>query len=214
MIRVTPAPEPAVFDGLVRRPGLSAINELIGRAPLLRRPGPRRRPVASQQSEISPADFPPLWRAAIPLLRDAYEGRCAYLATFIEPGTGQPTVDHFVPKSKDWRRVYEWSNFRLCAAVINGTKGERALLDPFEIETSWFALEFVSFSVIAGAGAPAERLQEVKDTLEQSGINARECRKLREQYVTDFENGEIELSYLERRAPFVAGQLRLAGRIV
>lgn len=213
MIRVRPTPEPANFDASVRRPGLSAIDELIGRAPRTPRPGPRRRPVARQRRGIPPDAFPPLWRKALPDLRSAYEGRCAYLATFIEPGTGSPTVDHFVPKSHDWRQVYEWSNFRLCAGVINGTKGERPLLDPFKIKDGWFGLEFVSFRVIVGPAAPTTRRTAIETTIRESGINARECCALREQYVTDFERGEISLSYLLRRAPFVAAELRRSGRL-
>ncbi len=213
MIRVAPAPEPTGFDARVRKPGLSAIDELIGLAPRVPRRGRRRRPVARERRRIPGSAFPPFWRAVIPELRQAYQGRCAYLAMFIEPGTGLSTVDHFVPKSKDWRQVYEWSNFRLCAAVINGTKGDRALLDPFEVGEGWFALELVSFQVVVGPAAPAGKIASIRATIRDSGINARECCALRQQYVTDYEQGEISLRFLERRAPFVAAELRRAGRI-
>lgn len=213
MIRVSPAPEPKDFDARVRQKGLSAIDELIGRPPRLKRPGPRRKPVARQRRHIPPDAFPPLWRDSIPALRKAYDGRCAYLAMFIEPATGASTVDHFVPKSQDWRQVYEWSNYRLCAGGINGTKGDRPLLDPFEVEEGWFELELVSFQVVLGPKAPAGRHKEIRATLRDSGINARECCELRGQYVQAFEQNEISLSYLERRAPFVAAALRRAGRI-
>jgi hypothetical protein len=46
MIPVKPAPEPADFDRKVRKPGLSAIAELVGEQPILKRPGPRRRKIA------------------------------------------------------------------------------------------------------------------------------------------------------------------------
>lgn len=118
-----------------------------------------------------------------------------------------------MPKSKNWKLVYEWSNYRLCAAVINGTKGDRALLDPFEVKDGWFALELVSFQVVVGPKAPAGRVGEINATIVGSGINARECCELRAQYAADFEQGEITLPYLERRAPFVAAELRRAGRI-
>jgi len=213
MIKVVPAPEPSGFDARVRQPGLSAIDELIGRPPRITRPGPRRKRIARQRRRIPSDAFPPYWREIIPELRHAYHGRCAYLATFIEPGTGLSTVDHFVPRSKDWRLVYEWSNFRLCAAVINGTKQDRALLDPFEVEEGWFALEFVSFQVVVGPKAPPQRLAEIKASIRDSGLNARECCELRQQYVTDYEQGQIQLPYLERRAPFVAAEMRRAGRL-
>lgn len=46
MIPVALAQEPAGFDKDVRQPGLSAIDELVGRAPRIRRRGPRRPKVA------------------------------------------------------------------------------------------------------------------------------------------------------------------------
>ena len=214
MIRVKRAREPRRFDRDVRHPGLSAVDELIGKTPRLRRPGPSRTSVAKRPQDIPPEKFPTFWRRAIDDLHKAYGGRCAYLATFIEPGTGVPTVDHFIPKSKDWRQVYEWSNYRLCAGVINGTKGDRPLLDPFKVQAGWFGLEFVSFQVVVGPTAPAAHLTAIRTTIRDSGINARECCALRAQYVTDFEAGEILLSFLERRAPFVASEMRRTGRIV
>ncbi len=214
MIRVKRAREPRTFDKDVRQPGLSAIDELIGKTPRLRRPGRPRLPIASRRSDIPSDSFPTFWRRAIPELRDAYGGLCAYLALFIEPGTGVSTVDHFIAKSKDWRHVYEWSNYRLCAGVINGTKGDRSLLDPFDVRPGWFGLEFVSFRVIVGPGAPAARKPAILATIRDSGINARECCELREQYVTAFETRDITLAYLERRAPFVVSEMRRVGRIV
>lgn len=214
MIPVKRAREPRTFDKNVRQPGLSAIDELIGRTPRLRRPGRPRAPVAKKREDIPPDKFPPFWRSAIDDLHNAYGGRCAYLATFIEPGTGVSTVDHFIPKSKDWRHVYEWSNYRLCAGVINGTKGNRSLLDPFKVQPGWFGIEFVSFQVVVGPSAPAARLVAITTTIRDSGINARECCALREQYVTAFEQGDISRAYLDRRAPFVASEMRRVGRIV
>ncbi|MFZ5446403.1 MAG: hypothetical protein ACOZQL_40825 [Myxococcota bacterium] len=154
-----------------------------------------------------------MWREAIPDLHQAYEGRCAYLAMFIEPATGSSTVDHFVPKSVDWRQVYEWDNYRLCAAVINGTRGARPVLDPFTVKDGWFALEFVSFQVIVGPQAPLRLRKAIEATIRDSGINARECCALRQQYVTDFENGDITRRFLQRRAPFVEAEMVRAGRI-
>lgn len=213
MIPVRRVKEPAHFDSLVRRPGLAAIDELIGKKPRKTRRGRPRKAVARQRRSIPPKKFPPIWRKAIPDLRTAYQGRCAYLAMFIEPGTGASTVDHFVPKSVDWKQVYEWDNFRLCAAVINGTKGDRALLDPFAVKDGWFALEFVSFQVIVGPKAPPTMRAEIETTIRDSGINARECCALRQQYVTDYEDGNISRNHLLGRAPFVAAEMQRAGRL-
>lgn len=212
MISVAPAREPPHFDEQVRQKGLSAIDELVGRPPRIRRRGPRRKKVADHEADIPAEDFPPFWREAIPDMLQAYERRCSYLALYIEHATGNPTVDHMLPKSREWDQVYEWSNYRLCAALINANKSTLiSLVDPFEVADGWFALEFVGFQVIRGPNAPPSKLQQIEDTLPL--LNMPECLKAREEYVTCYEQGAIEFAYLERRAPFVAAELRRQGQL-
>jgi hypothetical protein len=212
MIPVAPAEEPPHFDKRVRQKGLSAIDELVGRAPRIRRRGRRRKKVADHEADIPAEDFPPFWREAIPDMLHAYERRCSFLALYIEYATGNPTVDHALPKSRVWDQVYEWSNYRLCAALINANKSDlTSLVDPFEVAEGWFALEFVGFQVTRGPDAPASRTQQIDDTLPL--LNMPDCLKAREEYVTCYEQGVIELAFLERRAPFVAAELRRQGRL-
>lgn len=110
-------------------------------------------------------------------MMQAYDQRCAYLAMHIEQ-TGNPTVDHAIPKSLAWNLVYEWSNYRLCAGVVNSKKGELLkLVDPISIKVGWFSLDLSTFRRGLGAGG-------------------------------------IDLPYLERRAPFIAGELRRQGQLV
>jgi hypothetical protein len=144
----------------------------------------------------------------------AYDRRCAYLALHIEHATGSPTVDHIIPKSKAWDLVYEWSNYRLAAGLINSKKREvENVLDPFEIGPDWFALEFVTFQVKPGPGAVGGIADRVDDTITKLGLNRDECCKARQAYVDDYLNEEdpIPLSYLERRAPFVAREMGRQG---
>lgn len=56
MIRIAPAPEPADFEKKVRRPGLSAIAELVGEKPQWTRGGPRREKVAECREEFRRAN--------------------------------------------------------------------------------------------------------------------------------------------------------------
>ena len=77
MIPVALAPEPADFDAKVRQPGLSAIDELVGRRPRRPRPGPRRSQVATSESKIPAEAFPPYWREA---LDDMVERRAPFIA--------------------------------------------------------------------------------------------------------------------------------------
>ncbi|WP_309891534.1 hypothetical protein [Archangium sp.] len=210
MISVAPAQEPPHFDTKVRQKGLSAIDELVGRKPRLKRPGRRRKKIANREADIPADAFPPFWRDALEDMLQAYERRCAYLALYFEHATGSPTVDHVIAKSRQWDKVYEWSNYRLCAALINAKKNDlTSLIDPFEVADGWFALEFVGFQVIRGPNAPANRLTQIDATLPI--LNMRDCIKAREEYVTSYEQEGIPLDYLKRRAPFVAAELKRQG---
>ena len=68
------------------------------------------------------------WRHAIRHLFNAYNGTCAYCAswTFHASPANRPedgTVDHFVPKSYSPHLAYEWNNYRLCRRRLNERKG-------------------------------------------------------------------------------------------
>jgi hypothetical protein len=214
MIPVTPAAEPPHFDRTIRLPGLAAVDELVGRKPRVSRRGPRRKKIADREEDIPADTFPPLWRKALPdMLRD-YHRRCAYLALYIEPATGNATVDHVTPKSQAWDQVYEWSNYRLCAALINAKKNVLAtVLDPFQIQDGWFALDLVDFLVVVGPRAPARMIREIDSTIDAVGLNRPECCQQRKEYVEEYEHGHIDLDYLTRRAPFIASELRRQGQL-
>jgi hypothetical protein len=216
VIPVGLAPEPKSFDKTVRQPGLSAIDELVGRTPRLSRPGRRRNKVAGTESQIPGEKFPTLWRKAIDDMMAAYEQRCAYLAMFIEE-TGNPTVDHVIPKSLAWDQVYEWSNYRLCASVVNSKKGALdGFVDPVGAKLGWFELDLASYRVVRGAGAPARQHAKIDATLPL--LNIRDCCAQRRRYVEEYHRGPgakgIDLSYLEHRAPFIALELRRQGQLV
>ena len=113
MIPVTPAPEPAAFDGKVRQSGLRAIAELAGEQPTPPRTAGRPYPrVAASRDEIPADKFPPYWREMLDDLMRSYHRICAYLCLYIPRGTGAPSVDHAVAKSRRWDQIYEWSNYR------------------------------------------------------------------------------------------------------
>lgn len=216
MIPVVLAPEPPSFDAEVRRPGLSAIAELIGRAsygPSRRR---RRKQIAGTEDEIPPGRFPPYWRKSIDEMMQAYDQRCAYLAMFIE-ATGNPTIDHVVPKSLAWNLVYEWSNYRLCTGVVNARKGALVhLVDPVHAKVGWFSLNLESARVVRGADASEAMLATIDATLPL--LNLRDCVMQRMCYLDAYRDGPgakgIDLTYLEHRAPFIAAELRRQGQLV
>ena len=219
MIPVTPAPAPVDFDERVRQKGLDAIAELVGETPASVRRGRKRNKVASTRATIPAACFPPFWRDVLPDMLESYKRTCAYLALYIEHATGSPSVDHVTPKSKSWDKVYEWSNYRLAAALINSKKNKLDLaLDPFTIDDGLFALELVEFQVTAGVAATADLRARVDDSIRVLGLNSVECCAARREYVAGYDDGPgqggIDLPYLERRAPFVARELRRQKRLL
>ena len=215
MIPVVIATEPASFEKTVRQPGLAAIDEMVGLVPPLKRRGRRRQQIANNKSDIPADKFPPFWRNCIDDMMQAYKMRCAYLAMHIEY-TGNPTVDHIIPKSLEWSKVYEWSNYRLCAGVVNSKKGDlMGVVDPIDAGTGWFELNLASCRVVRGTNAPIAQHAKIDATLPI--LNLRDCCKQREQYVADYLLGPgakgIDITYLERRAPFIASELRRQKRL-
>lgn len=218
MIRVTPAPEPASFDGHVRQRGAAAVARLLGQAV----GGRGRRPAKTYaRPEDIPADrFPARWtearksdgESALDDLMSAYGQFCAYLGLYLERATGSPTVDHYVPKQRNWQLVYEWSNYRLSASGVNGAKGLVDVVDPFAVQPGWFELDLATFFVQAGAlvsGLPEVERMRIERTLPM--LNLRQCVKQRGEYITLYRRGEIDWREVERRAPFIAYEMRRQG---
>jgi hypothetical protein len=214
MIHVTPAPEPASFDRKVRRPGLSAIAELVGEPLTVRRSGPRRKKIAERREDIPAACFPTYWTEALQDLLAAYHRVCAYVCVYIERVTGASSVDHMIPKSSSWDKVYEWSNYRLVCSLMNSRKLEaQDALDPFEVQHGWFELDLTGFQVRPADDLNQATRQRVLDTIHRLKLNDADCRGLREEYATNYWERHIDLDYLSKRAPFVAMELRRQGKL-
>lgn len=208
MIRVTLAPEPASFDAKVRQPGLRAMAEMVGDPCFSKHKGRKRNVIAASRDEIPADKFPPFWTEALPELLDAYDRVCAYMSFYIEPITGAASVDHMLPKSLDWQAVYEWRNYRLACARMNSRKNDyQDVLDPFEIEDGWFCIEMVAYQVLPAPKLPPDVHDKVQATIERLKLNDYECRKLREDYVNYFNQGDISLNLLRQRAPFLAREI-------
>ncbi len=212
MIPVAPAPEPSSFDVRVRKRGAVAVQRLLGKSV---RGGGRRPSTTYARPEEIPADkFPTYWtevrksdgKSALDDMMDGYGQYCAYLAMRIERATGSPTVDHYIPKKRDWRLVYEWTNYRLCAGCVNGAKGDRNVVDPFRVGSAWFALDLDTFLVCRGKDAPVAEHARIDETL--GILNLRQCVAQRGDFIMRFRQGELDLGHLERYAPFLAAEIR------
>ena len=200
VIPVTPAPEPETFDTLARQPGQQAIHELARESP-------------GSRDDIPASEFPPYWRRVLGELLVSYNRICSYLCLYIPQGTGAPSTDHMVAKSMRWDQVYEWSNYRLACSLMNARKGVASVLDPFEIEEGWFALELVDFQVVPGEGLSADVAGAVSETIERLRLSDRTCCDARAEYAEAYWAEDVSLDYLARHAPFVARELRRHGRL-
>ena len=214
MIRVTPADEPKGFQTSVREPGLRALAEMVGEVPRFpRKKGKAFAKRAARREEIPAEKMPPYWTEALDNLMQAYNRICAYACFRIHPVTGSRSVDHMAPKSRQWDRAYEWSNYRLACSMMNARKQDFGdVLDPFEVQDGWFQLELVGFQALPAPDLdPATRTQ-VEDTISRLGLNGREFRDARERDVTNYEN-DGRFDVLMEESPFVARELRRQGRL-
>ncbi|NOJ98112.1 hypothetical protein HMI51_34880 [Corallococcus coralloides] len=188
MIHVDRQPEPADFDARVRQKG---IEDLQG------------------TDELRPH-----WRNCIHQLLQAYRRICAYSCLYIPPGTGAPSVDHLLPKSKRRDLAYEWSNYRLACSRMNARKNAfEDVLDPFDVQDGWFALELSTLQVIPGAGLPTSIQQRVQETIDRLDLNDEEFLGARMSWYDEYLQGAFDFDFLRRRAPFLAMELIRQGLV-
>jgi hypothetical protein len=215
VIFVKLAPEPATFDRDVRQPGLRAIAELCGKKPKTKRsagkPFKKLRGVEHER-DIPPDRFPPYWVDCLDELMSAYDQICAYSCFRIHPVTGARSADHFVARSRSWRRVYEWSNYRLCSSRLNARKNDfSGVLDPFQIKPGWFQLELLGFEVQPDPSLPESIRKKVQRTIDRLHLN--DFRHAREERAALYRSGEVSLRVLKMESPFVAFELHRQGRL-
>ena len=149
---MTSAPKPSHFDTRVRRPGRS----FLATTP---------KPSASQWNGN---DY---WRKILPDLRKAYNGTCAYCSSYVFQNEG--SVDHFVPKSVAPQQAYDWNNFRLCRAKLNGNKGNHQdVLDPFTLSHGWFELDFLTFFLVPNSTLARKDQKKVVVTIKRLKLNS------------------------------------------
>ena len=187
MIPVQEQSEPAQFDQQVRTPGLQFLNRVGG--------------------TVAGSRLPNYWRRIRNELHGAYGGICAYTCMYL---AGSWTVDHFTPKSTDCWLAYEWSNYRLASERANHWKANHTgILDPFEIQSKWFALRFPSCLVVPGAALPSSRVPVANRTIDILKLNADDALvQERCNVIVYLRDGLIQLGFLEQRYPFIADELK------
>ncbi len=214
MIPVVQAKKPKTFDDNVRKPGLRAIAEMVGKpSPYPRTAGKPFKPIATREKDIPVENFPAYWTAALDDLMSAYGEICAYSCFRIHPVTGARSADHFAAKSRHWRAAYQWSNYRLCCSRLNSRKNDiSTVLDPFKIRVGWFEMELLGFQIIPGSSiTSADIEQQVQDTITTLGLNDF-CRD-REKDAERYWNNGYSLQVLREESPFVAYELWRQNRL-
>lgn len=172
-------------------------------------------PADALEKSLPPYAFKEYWRAAIYDLLDAYDHVCAYSCFRIHPITGGSSVDHFVPKSQDWDKVYEWSNYRLACTLMNTRKRDfQDVLDPCAIKDGWFQLELTMFQVVPARDLPPRTRSRVVTTIDRLRLNDGIFREYRAEYARYYWENSISFDVLEQNAPFVARELSRQNRLV
>ncbi|MBI4818831.1 MAG: hypothetical protein HY791_21350 [Deltaproteobacteria bacterium] len=163
---------------------------------------------AAWLAEHSAGRPPPYWSDFRLQLADAFGSLCAYGAMFEPVGT----VDHFVSVDEDRTKSYQWTNYRFSAGWINSSKQSLKsgqLIDPFAVINEWFEVQLPSMQLVLTDRVPVEeraRAQFVLDRL-HLGHDERVVRQRREWYRM-YEEGELDLGGLTKKAPLIAAAIK------
>lgn len=154
--------------------------------------------------------FPNYWSGFRVDLAAATEGRCYWLAIRIVP-PGQ--VDHFRPvseikQSSDRRDIYEWSNLRYIAAVLNTRKRTRRVLDPFEIQPGWFEVTLPDLRLRRTEKVPQHLVDLAESTICDLALNNEDVRGYREEFFLMYRRRDITLTGLRTVDPLLADAIQ------
>lgn len=193
MIPISIQPEPEDFEQKVREPGYAFLEK-------------HPHPTKKQWEKNA------YWQRALDEVYDLYGGICAYCCEWIAPTTGDPTVDHFRPKSIHYHEAYEWSNFRLACLRFNRWKREyQDIIDPFTVGIDWFQLQFPSLQVLPNPELPLDEKNRVIETIKRLRLNHNLCIRSRKRWIMSFSSGNINFIFLCKNAPFIARELERQG---
>mgnify|MGYP004702916207 CR=1 FL=1 len=151
-----------------------------------------------------PTDF---WTAFKKELADGFNDLCAYTVMYEPVGT----VDHYLSCDNHREKAYEWSNYRFCSGWINSSKRtqDNKVLDPFQIEDGWFEIILPSLQLVMTDAVPDQEKARAKYTLTRLHLrdDERVIRQRREWYRM-YQDGELTLAGLEKKAPLIARAVR------
>ena len=195
MIRVSLPASPAHYVSTVRQPGLAFLAAT---------PHPTRDDWQRHR----------YWSEIHGYLYREHQGVCGYCASWTprRPRKGGPdhtSIDHFIPKSRDPQRAYEWENFRLARAKLNNRKADfEDVVDPCGIQAGWFQLSFSTFLIRPAADLPFVTQQRIRDTIARLELNSDPAYiNERARVAYRYAAGKFPFNDLERLYPFVAAEM-------
>lgn len=120
--------------------------------------------------------------------------------------TSHLTTDHFVPKSKEPGRAYEWANFRLACWRANGRKLDHDdVLDPIGLQPGTFHLNLADGSIRPNPGLDAPLKERARKTITRLRLDVRSFVKARDGLSGYLRNGgdDHAQEVLRQVSPFV-----------
>ena len=193
MIPVLPQPEPDHFTESVRIPGQNFLVEV-----------PNPTSIQWRGREY--------WQRVLKDMRKSYKCICAYSAFWIPHSTGNHSIDHFIPKSKDPKSAYEWNNYRYVSARFNSRKGQKAIMDPFKLLPDYFIINFKTFLIKPNSNLLPDVKQALIYTIEVLKLNEDdELVSERQNWYKEYFDNQVSFEHLKKRAPFLAYELERQG---
>lgn len=149
------------------------------------------------------------WPHCREALARMFAHRCGYTACRIPGGE----VEHFISwaeckQSHRRELAYEWTNYRWILPQLNGRKGTREVLDPFEVENDWFELNLHSLHLDLTDAVPPEMHDVARRTLETLGLDRSEVVVRMRNEALELYRAGTSLEGIERYSPLVARALR------
>lgn len=86
------------------------------------------------------------------------------------------------------------------------------MLDPYCVVDGLFALDLVKLKAVPGPMAGAQT-RAVEETIRRLGLDGVDYAEALADYYHDYRDGQISLARLERRAPFLAREMRRQGKL-
>lgn len=155
MIKVIPPVQPPHFDASVKQPGIAHLTTLKLRG----------------KTHLRSSDFKPFWNEVLQDLKQGFNNLCGY-SGMLETGRGE--VDHYISKTADSSKAYDWTNYRFAGHDMNNRKSvhDEKILDPFEIEDGFFRINENTFELEIAKDLRTDLRVKAEFTIKQLELNS------------------------------------------